>query len=1260
MKKLIDNILRGWENVAFLLLVAVFSHPTFAQSLPRPTLAHFNKGARFKVEGCKPESPLNGFPVLVRIREDFPKGFSYDDLKFKSTGGDIVFINNDGNALPFEIDTWNPEGESLIWVRLPLMKYGTEFVMCWGSETIGKTICSDNPFAGYYGVWHMNDAAAKDSSINGLDCTPDGTVEAVDAKLGKGIKFTTSGKITTTKSTPNSDFTDAISFEAWAKTQKLDGIGSLFGKEALAVVKFEKTKPYFTTPGKKDFSNFGYSIEKDKWHHLVLTFVPGGEAKLYVDGELKGTQQDDQNGFNDLNNDYPIVFGSNQWDQYYNGILDECRLLTKVLAPDWIYANYKTQSDENFLTAEEAIEYEVTAEPQVGVAVLDVQYTNATLSVSAGSLGMNAAMTESASHVDSRLLIATDNSFASPVCSITLDRFSSVPETINVTIVPLITNITYYAKVVSSNSFGVDGESEVSSFTTRRPSRPSGSALLIDRGFTSLTAKATVSDFGVGAESSTIRLEASVDGFETVIASGEITPMIGEQESITLENLASSTEYAFRIRIRNDWGLDTFIDFPSVVTRSVPFATNGIGWKFSQDGATVDISFGITGVYDDLHGTATLFYDGSEIGAQDITGAGTLTWQGIPAAEGAAAVTIVISAANDEQTFSQTFTATIVPEIDAVGVTDFADHQSAESSVRVNPGDIIYLPELVGTDFYYLGNNRFADLKDSVLTAKEPGILGVFSVKEAGAVTNVLPVIVLPQKIGNGDIYIFKDQQIGNNWGNWDEASKWEKVGSENNDSCPVKPDDIAILGYWKNTGIQFQMNANSDINIGALYVGNFRNAGANASFRTMGRFVFSRTDGKPALVQFCANDRHSSTTANLSFNAEILGVEFPCGVIVDGGWDGVLSNRPQATFSFSKPKFLLPEGKTFLLRNFCPSRSGEGITINAPFHGGGVIWNRSAANFNWTGESLASFNGIIRDSGHAAASFSYQAPAFVRSPGSNTLAEVIGFVSVNTDSNPHLSPSSAGVLQTGYNQSWRDALIHQDPWFTGRGLMLHGGTYRANSVEKVWGYGAADKKIGDVLSLSGGLNFLDRSWSREQLSGNPINWVEFKSLVHEDKSSVVLWRDFWNNAGVSSKDTSVTVQHPDGTAITETIPSGSARTNHVMIISGIAAHSVGPDGDPRTTALHPVVPWMLSPVSNSGSGWNALAFGTFDENGRLVTPQRAEVASLTAAEPGADVVINDKNIQISADVSVNALLVNNQNKGKTLGEGRTLSVTSG
>jgi hypothetical protein len=191
-------------------------------------------------------------------------------------------------------------------------------------------------------------------------------------------------------------------------------------------------------------------------------------------------------------------------------------------------------------------------------------------------------------------------------------------------------------------------------------------------------------------------------------------------------------------------------------------------------------------------------------------------------------------------------------------------------------------------------------------------------------------------------------------------------------------------------------------------------------------------------------------------------------------------------------------------------------------------------------------------------------------------------------------------------------------------------------------------------------LNFLDRSWSREQLSGNPINWVEFKSLVHEDKSSVVLWGDFWNNAGVSSKDTSVTVQHPDGTAITETIPSGSARTNHVMIISGIAAHSVGPDGDPRTTALHPVVPWMLSPVSNSGGGWNALAFGTFDENGRLVTPQRAEVASLTAAEPGADVVINDKNIQISADVSVNALLVNNQNKGKALGEGRTLTVTSG
>ena len=163
--------------VALLMLMFIVAFAAFtAQALPEPT--GFDKGAMFTVAGYAADKPsLTGFPVLVRIAANSPSGFSYDDLHSKSTGDDIAFVGMDGTGLPFEIDTWDPDGTSLIWVRLPTMANGTQFVMCWGSETSGKTVCNDNPFSNYIGVWHMSEASGDvaDSSGNGLTAAPTGT-----------------------------------------------------------------------------------------------------------------------------------------------------------------------------------------------------------------------------------------------------------------------------------------------------------------------------------------------------------------------------------------------------------------------------------------------------------------------------------------------------------------------------------------------------------------------------------------------------------------------------------------------------------------------------------------------------------------------------------------------------------------------------------------------------------------------------------------------------------------------------------------------------------------------------------------------------------------------------------------------------------------------------------------------------------------------------------------------------------------------------
>ena len=153
-----------------LTFIVAFAAST-AQALPSPTAASYAWGAQLTVTGYTNElgvarsTELTGFPVLVRISPETIDGFQYSQMLSSSTGDDLCFVDMSGNGLPFEIDTWDTAGTSLVWVAVSSMSQGAQFVMCWGGATSGKTVCSANPFAGYKGVWHMNAASPADALL---------------------------------------------------------------------------------------------------------------------------------------------------------------------------------------------------------------------------------------------------------------------------------------------------------------------------------------------------------------------------------------------------------------------------------------------------------------------------------------------------------------------------------------------------------------------------------------------------------------------------------------------------------------------------------------------------------------------------------------------------------------------------------------------------------------------------------------------------------------------------------------------------------------------------------------------------------------------------------------------------------------------------------------------------------------------------------------------------------------------------------------
>ena len=116
-----------------------------------------------------PATPLENFPVLVRLADDAPTGFSYTDCP---TGDCIWFTDANNNSLPYDVDTWNRSGASLIWVSVPSLSDATTITMHWDEshEEISRAT-EVWSLANYVGVWHMNEILLDSSSTKHY--TPD-------------------------------------------------------------------------------------------------------------------------------------------------------------------------------------------------------------------------------------------------------------------------------------------------------------------------------------------------------------------------------------------------------------------------------------------------------------------------------------------------------------------------------------------------------------------------------------------------------------------------------------------------------------------------------------------------------------------------------------------------------------------------------------------------------------------------------------------------------------------------------------------------------------------------------------------------------------------------------------------------------------------------------------------------------------------------------------------------------------------------------
>lgn len=373
----------------FVAMLVMFVHSAFARTqVSALTFPSVESGTR-----------LENFPILVRLSDGNPVGFSYAEFP---TASNLAFrVKHVGVYLPFEVDTWNISGESLIWVSVPSFEQTTELEMF---------LCSDdkaNPApefvndaatlwqrAGYIGVWHMNGLDSEgylvDSSGHNLHAKRDTAtglpaVFASSSPLGggcvgnmkNGTAQNSGGALVPGARFANIDFAGTMNFSCWlcsysggrliaSSADFLQGFCYPFSKSNAGI--FIMSAPY---DDRSVSPTLNYCIGANYLHdgNNPLVWASGGNAAgvwRYLDLLVRsdGTARGFENGRAWYDNNRPTVTvapvqnprtnglclgGQTNFQSSFGGYFDEFRIAAHEHTLAWAKTEYAMQTDPNFV-----------------------------------------------------------------------------------------------------------------------------------------------------------------------------------------------------------------------------------------------------------------------------------------------------------------------------------------------------------------------------------------------------------------------------------------------------------------------------------------------------------------------------------------------------------------------------------------------------------------------------------------------------------------------------------------------------------------------------------------------------------------------------------------------------------------------------------------------------------------------------------------------------------------------------------------------
>ena len=355
------HMVRGFVCLAFAVGLALVARA--AGEEPSIVRAKFRSVAQMEVPGYSESETLHDFPVLARLGPSTVPGFSYAACNPNT----MRFYLADGTVLAHEVDTWNPEGTSLVWVRFPNLEIGAAAYLGWDPEEPSAlpAVSSADVWSAYNLVWHLNEDLL-DATGKGVALTPTNAPTAAieDGVLGRHyVNSAANQGLLSPANIPTEVLPKANVFtvSAWFRSTYAAGAGRLISNKVggdatdgfesavwTAQNKVPQNKVFYR--GKKTSGGDHYTpstLVKNSWSYTACSFTGNTTALTWLN---EGGSQSQNGCVAERNTGSPYVFGNNTASSVGNGHIgayDELRI-SPVRSQAWLKTEHATVADALF------------------------------------------------------------------------------------------------------------------------------------------------------------------------------------------------------------------------------------------------------------------------------------------------------------------------------------------------------------------------------------------------------------------------------------------------------------------------------------------------------------------------------------------------------------------------------------------------------------------------------------------------------------------------------------------------------------------------------------------------------------------------------------------------------------------------------------------------------------------------------------------------------------------------------------------------